>query len=104
VASIYVLLQALSRKFRWGKLFTDIGAVSDFEKRDRYERVTNAMLLTSVFLALDGADLTNALGMVVAALTWVASRTASALGKAQKPGVLDVDDALWHLGLASELS
>ena len=96
VASIYVLFQAFSRKFRWGKLFTDIRAISDFEKRDRYERVTNAMILTSVFLALDGADLTNALAMIVAALTWVASRTASVLGKKQKSSVLDVDDELWQ--------
>jgi hypothetical protein len=96
VASTYVLLQAFSRRFRWGEQFTDIRAVSDFEKRDRYERVTNAMLLTSVFLALDGADLTNVLAMVVAALTWVVSRTALVLGKTQKPGVLNVDDELWQ--------
>jgi len=96
VASICALFQAFSRKFRWGKLFTDIRAVSDFEKRNRYERVTNAMLLTSVFLALDGADLTNALAMVVAALTWVASRAPSVLGKKQKLGVLDMDDELWQ--------
>jgi len=93
--STYALSQAFSRKFRWGKLFTGIRAVTDFEKRDRYERVTNAMLLTSVFLALDGADLTNALGMVVAALTWAASKTTSILGKTQKPAVLDLGDELW---------
>jgi hypothetical protein len=95
VVSTSALFQAFSRKFRWGKLFTDIRAVSDFEKRDRYERVANAMVLTSVFLALDGADLTNALAMIVAALTWVASKTASVLGK-KKSGVLNLDDELWQ--------
>jgi hypothetical protein len=94
--SIYVLSQLISRKFHWGKLFTDIRALSDFEKHDRYERVTNAMLLTSVFLALDGADLTNALGMVVAALSWAASKTASILGKTRRSVVLDLDDELWQ--------
>lgn len=94
--SIYVLSQLISRKFRWGKLFTGIRALSDFEKRNRYERVTNAMLLTSVFLALDGADLTNALGMVVTALSWAASKMSSILGKTRRSVVLELDDELWQ--------
>lgn len=93
---IYAAFRILQRIFYWDKLFTNIRSVSDFSRRDKYERVTNAMILTSAFLGLDSADITNALAMGTAALTLVASKMARIFRRAEKPLALNLDDKLWE--------
>jgi len=94
--SIYMIFEIARRRQRWAELFVNVLNATEFERREKYERVMNALVLVSVFLGLDGSEVTNALTFIVLAITLTLSKAVAILGVSVNARGVDLEEALWH--------